>query len=110
MSNMMSKKKLSILTVIILGAVLVFAQAVWADGKRNEVSKPYGLAAAAGHAGHHPDAAPPENGINPMVNGSMDGMGKMGDMMQMMQTPEGKAMMERCPGMTGQPSAAASEG
>lgn len=113
---MTKKKKLLIMAAGVAGAILVLAQAVWADGDGAKKTEPTQVSAAE-HAAHHPESqtasAAVENKDAPAAQADMMkmmGSGNMDEMMKMMQKPEGKQMMEKCLELQNRQPSAAAEG
>ncbi|MNC49709.1 hypothetical protein D3C75_989070 [compost metagenome] len=95
------KKKLLIVAGGAVGAVAILAQAVWADGKSTSAANVTTQITAEEHAAHHPAVATDATNITVENKKTADEMmqvsdGNMADMMKMMETPEGKAMMDKC--------------
>lgn len=98
----MTKKRIltSLALIVVLGAVFVVSQMVWASD--DSVNKQGGAEASQiDHAAHHPAAtANPNETVSAKAEsaGVQDMMkdGSMQDMMKMMDTAEGKRMMEQC--------------
>lgn len=110
------KKKLLIVAGSAVGAVVILAQAVWADGKNTTTTAnaPTQITAEE-HAAHHPATAAAAANITVENKATTDEMmpmgdGNMADMMKMMETPEGKAQMEKCLELLKQQSEVAAQG
>ncbi|WP_410513284.1 hypothetical protein PaeBR_02115 [Paenibacillus sp. BR2-3] len=98
----MTKKRLltSLALVAVLGAVLLVSQVVWAaesTSKKQETSQ----GSQTDHAAHHPEA---QASVSTTASKKMEANNKqvamkdsnMQDMMKMMNTPEGKQLLEKC--------------
>jgi hypothetical protein len=109
------KKKLLIAAGGAVGAVAILAQAVWADGKNTTPANVATQITAEEHAAHHPAIAVDATNLTvenkkTVAEMMQAGDGNMADMMKMMETPEGKALMEKCLELSKQQPTAVVEG